>query len=256
MKRKTLYICILTLIIILCAVTYLFTKSNPKQLQIHQKCPDEYADDATGTAEYLAAMDKWTNDFYDTHPGATISDWATARYQFWVDNNCAAAIQRYEDAKTGKADPAAMERISTGIAEATNTLQYISDLGFSFNYPSDMYIMPDPEESRVLVIPNSYKTNGNEPVTAVVISATLNDPPITPLEWLESPDSGADMSKGYNKLTIDGQEAISMGGGTWIVVNTPDNKRQLSIATLPFVDPSQSLVDEMGIIANSLVFTK
>ncbi len=145
---------------------------------------------------------------------------------------------------------------NTETQQATNTLHYVSDLGFSFNYPKDMSVMSDPEDPRLFIVPNSYKTDKNKIMTAVVISAMLNDPPMTPLEWLKGPDSGADMKKVYNKLNIDGQEAISMDGGTWIVVNTPDNKRQLSIATLPSVNPSKSLVAEMGVIISSLVFTK
>jgi hypothetical protein len=63
------------------------------------RCPDDYANDDAGSAEHLASMDKWTNDFYDAHPGATLSDWSAARYQFWVDNNCSKAIERYRKAK-------------------------------------------------------------------------------------------------------------------------------------------------------------
>ncbi len=84
----------------------------------------------------------------------------------------------------------------------------------------------------------------------------MNDPQMTPLEWLKGPDSGADLSKGYKKLNIDGQEAISLENGAWIIVNTPDNKRQISIATLPSENASESLLAEMDLIINSLVFTK
>ena len=38
-------------------------------------------------------------DFFDAHPDATLLDWSMARYQFWVDNNCTAALQRYEEVK-------------------------------------------------------------------------------------------------------------------------------------------------------------
>lgn len=62
---------------------------------ITQKCPDDYKTDDAGSAEYLAATNAWTNDFFDTHPDATPTDWALARQQFWVDNNCTAALQRY-----------------------------------------------------------------------------------------------------------------------------------------------------------------
>lgn len=88
--------------------------------RITQKCPDDFANDDAGEAEHLAAMDKWTNDFYDSHPGASLGDWERARHQFWIDNNCTAALQRYQDAKTGKANPATMEQIHNGVLDAIN----------------------------------------------------------------------------------------------------------------------------------------
>lgn len=114
MKNKLLYISMLA--VLLAGGYFLYSHSS----SISAKCPDDYGTDDAGSAEYLAAMDKWTNDFYDAHPGATLSDWAAARHQFWVDNHCTAALQRYEDAKAGKADPATMERIKSGIQDAIN----------------------------------------------------------------------------------------------------------------------------------------
>jgi len=84
---------------------------TPEQERIYQKCPDDYATDDAGSAEYIAATNKWTNDFYDAHTGASLSDWSVARYQFWVENNCFAALERYKIAKEGKADSATMQRI-------------------------------------------------------------------------------------------------------------------------------------------------
>ena len=66
---------------------------------ITSKCPDDYGTDDAASATYLAATNKWTNDFYDTHPDATLTDWAVARQQFWVDNNCTASLQRYDEYK-------------------------------------------------------------------------------------------------------------------------------------------------------------
>ncbi len=82
------------------------------------KCSDEYADTDAGSAEYLADFDKWTNNFYDTHPGAGLADWSKARYQFWEDNNCTESIEKYNEAKAGKADPATMRLINNGIKDA------------------------------------------------------------------------------------------------------------------------------------------
>ncbi|MDO8514231.1 MAG: hypothetical protein Q7S50_01675 [bacterium] len=115
MKNKLLYISILP--VLLTGGYFIYSHFSP----IGAKCPDDYANDDAGSAEYLAATDKWTNDFYDGHPGATLADWSAARYQFWIDNSCTAALQRYDEAKAGKADPAAMERIRSGIQDAIGT---------------------------------------------------------------------------------------------------------------------------------------
>lgn len=137
---------------------------------------------------------------------------------------------------------------------------YVSGLGFSFDYPKDMTIIDGSDGAddtfRVLIVPSSYKNDNNQNLTAVVISASPNNPPRTPLEWLKDPNAGgADMSKGYNVLDIGGQEAISLNESNWIVVDTPDNARQISIATLPGENPSQSLRDEMAGIVRSFIFT-
>ena len=83
-----------------------------------QKCPDDYADTDAGSKELMAAVDSWTNAFYDAHPGASLSDWSAARHQFWVDNNCTAALERYEAAKNDKADPETMIKMESGVREA------------------------------------------------------------------------------------------------------------------------------------------
>lgn len=62
-------------------------------------------------------MVAWENKYFDDHPDGTLSTMAEARHQFYVDNHCTAALQRYEDAKSGKADPAAMERVNKVIQD-------------------------------------------------------------------------------------------------------------------------------------------
>ncbi|KKP31741.1 MAG: hypothetical protein A2312_02585 [Candidatus Staskawiczbacteria bacterium RIFOXYB2_FULL_32_9] len=256
MKNKIIYISIICAVAILGTGFFVYKSFVPEQVIVRQKCPDDYGIDDAGSKEYLADFDKWTNNFYNTHPGATLLELSEARYQFWVDNNCTAALQRYKDAKEGRADPKSLEQIENIIRGVIDNSKYYSELGFSFNYPSDMSVMSDPEDPHLYIIPDSYKGNDNETLTAVVISAMLNDPQLTPLEWLNGPNSGADMSKGYSKIDIDGQEAIVMNDGAWIVVNTPDNKRQLSIATLPSQNPSETLKAEMSSIVKSIIFDK
>lgn len=114
MKKKILYISIL---IILITLGVIFVAAKRGTLNTHQKCPDYYdRTTESGMAEYKTATDKFTNDFFDTHPGATLSDWSKARYQFWVNNDCVAALQRYKDGIDGK-DPYKMKLIEGTIQE-------------------------------------------------------------------------------------------------------------------------------------------
>jgi hypothetical protein len=134
---------------------------------------------------------------------------------------------------------------------------YNSQFGFSFQYPPHLYVMEDPEPfipERLYVLPTSVKTDTSN-IYGVVISTAENEDGMTPLKWLKGPNSGADLSQGYNVLDIDGQEAISLDGGTWVVVDTPDKKYQISIALLPGKN-GDLLFTEIGIIISSLKFSK
>lgn len=258
------------MVVVLCATAgfFIYKSSTPKKSIVHFKCPEYYAENDAGTAEYEKAMLDWTKNYLAIHsePTAsepTVSGWAKARTQLWLDNNCTVALQRLK--LSGKvADMKPYElidyKIQTVLIKTLETTTYTSELGFSFDYPNDMYVQNGSDGTddnyRVLIIPNSYKDNKSQDLTAVVISASPNGPAQTPLGWLKSPDSGADMSKGHSKLNIDGQEAISLENGTWVVVDTPDNKYQISIATLPGENPSQLLQDEMSSIVSSIVFAK
>jgi hypothetical protein len=95
MKKNIAYISIL---IILIALAILYFHYGPALNKL-SKCPDNYADTDAGFNEKMADMNKWTNDFYDNHPSATLGDWNKARYQFWVDNKCTKALERYNQAK-------------------------------------------------------------------------------------------------------------------------------------------------------------
>ena len=117
MNRKILYVAGITILIATALGVMFITNHRSTTINVAQKCPDDYADTDAGSAEYLAATDEWTNAFFDTHPGASLLKWARARHQFLVDNNCTAALQRYQDAKDGKTDPVTMEQVKNIIQE-------------------------------------------------------------------------------------------------------------------------------------------
>ena len=94
--KKTIKHAVPIIFIALCTVLYFHYRPAPDKLS---KCPDDYADTDAGFNAKMADMNKWTNDFYDNHPGATLGDWNKARYQFWVDNKCTEALKRYNEAK-------------------------------------------------------------------------------------------------------------------------------------------------------------
>jgi hypothetical protein len=88
MKHKAPYILIAGVVLVIGAV---FAFGNKEKFL----CPDDYAtaDDQT------AGMVAWENHFFDQHPDASLTDMAEARHQFYIDHNCTAALQRYNEAK-------------------------------------------------------------------------------------------------------------------------------------------------------------
>jgi len=111
MKNKIPYILIA---LAFCTFLYFYSTSPPKILA---KCPEDYPDTDVGFKAKTTAMDDWLNDFYDKNPGASLSEMAKARYQFYMDNNCSDTLERYFEAKEGKADPAEMKIIRDTIQQ-------------------------------------------------------------------------------------------------------------------------------------------
>lgn len=100
MKQWYVYVAIAILAVAIGGVLYTHhTAQIPPVVYADSKCPDDYADTDEGSAKYIADTNQWTNNFYDAHPAATLADWSAARYQFWVDNNCRTALERYDEAK-------------------------------------------------------------------------------------------------------------------------------------------------------------
>ncbi|MEK7089142.1 MAG: hypothetical protein AAB913_03370 [Patescibacteria group bacterium] len=115
MKKNIYYILIFFLAFV--AIFYFYKTSVPEIGSARAKCPEDYAETDAGDIERLAAIDKWTNEFYDKNPGASLVAWSEARRDFWVDNNCVETLRKYDEAKSGTADPVKMKLIEDTIKE-------------------------------------------------------------------------------------------------------------------------------------------
>lgn len=71
------------------------------------KCPDEYEN----AADRSAAFERWTNEFYDRNPDASLSEMAAARRSFYVEHGCAAALERDRAYRSGEIDPETMWQV-------------------------------------------------------------------------------------------------------------------------------------------------
>jgi hypothetical protein len=77
-------------------------------------CPSQYR-----TAEAsVAGFQKFSNDFYASHPNATPGDMLQARLDFYTSHHCTQELEAYKQADEGKADPDTMARIDAGIQES------------------------------------------------------------------------------------------------------------------------------------------
>lgn len=132
---------------------------------------------------------------------------------------------------------------------------YKSKLGYSFQYPDYMFITEDPKPGipeRIFVLSSAIN---KDDIFGVVISVSENNETEDPEHWVRGSYSGADLSEGYNIIDIDGQKAVELDGGTWVVINTPNNKYRLNIALLPGKN-NNLLFTEIGIIVTSLHFER
>lgn len=56
-------------------------------------CPDDYAT----SEESSAAFDEWLVAYLETSPQASVPEMTEARKQFYIENNCRAALERFEE---------------------------------------------------------------------------------------------------------------------------------------------------------------
>ncbi len=116
MKKKIIYGSILSALVIISFGAYFL---YPKKIKI--MCPEDFPNTDAGDEQRMSALDNWSKEFHSSYPDATVGGWATARRQFYVDNNCAVALKNYDDAIAGKADPEKMNIINNVIKNATQS---------------------------------------------------------------------------------------------------------------------------------------
>jgi len=76
-------------------------------------CPDDFKD----SEKEIASFSKWTDEFYQNNPNATIKEMSQARVAFWRENNCKEALKRYDDYMAGNADEETKQLIETATKE-------------------------------------------------------------------------------------------------------------------------------------------
>jgi len=113
MKKIRIYLFVVILFVLFFGI-YVYQDLTDKFFAKKQKCPEDHVT----SEERMLALDMWINDFYDFYPGSGPLAWTQARLAFYKENNCTASLERYEQAKSGKADPEVMERIQEELREA------------------------------------------------------------------------------------------------------------------------------------------
>lgn len=86
------------------------------EVGVAMKCPDDYET----IEEQEAALGMFMDEFFAENPQASVGDFAKARLEFYRQNNCEEALERYEKAKSGnlnEEDQKIMEIIDEVISE-------------------------------------------------------------------------------------------------------------------------------------------
>lgn len=83
-------------LLVVVAITLFYFYKNPTVKQVNaQKCPEDYPETDAGFEEKNIAVDEWFANFRNQNPNASLIDIARARYQFYMDNNCSATLEKY-----------------------------------------------------------------------------------------------------------------------------------------------------------------
>ena len=199
--------------------------------QTDYKCPTEY----DTKEEYLESLATYTTNALKKNPNTTEEELFQKRAGWFASMKCEKG--HWTDTKSYQT--------------------YVNDeLGFSFQYPSYLFLEKDLDiDTRLIMFPKSLKSNETEPFTAIIIDIYESDN-VSLLDWLKSPDSNYDiLDGGYDMLIVGGQEAVSIDHGLWIIFNSPDQKKRISIS--PLIDLRNGAVplyNEIDKIVDSFSF--
>jgi hypothetical protein len=100
MKKYLLPLACISVVIVACVASILRSNINGEgAFYANLKCPDDYST----VEEQTAAVDAWTNHFFDQNPHASLGDWARARKVFYEQKNCTLALGRVSEAEQAQA---------------------------------------------------------------------------------------------------------------------------------------------------------
>ena len=106
-KEQLRNILILVVIVLIVVSIVKFYPSTPI-------CPDDFKD----STKEIASFSKWTDEFYQNNPKATIKEMSEARVAFWRDNHCTEALKRYDAYIAGDIDGETKQLIEMATKEA------------------------------------------------------------------------------------------------------------------------------------------
>lgn len=210
---------------------YLAGNVDPDTQQMIEGIINEYTDSSScpyaSTEEFTkdgGDFQSFTKDYFNQRPNPSSDEVDDATRKLLIYKGCGNILSEI--------DKLFQKR------DANYPKSYSSQIGFSFQYASSLFVETyDGEENWIVIAPKSMRVNEDEPMTAIVISWANDNPKMSAEEWLNGPNSGYRASRDgkYTYRQIGGQNAV-MTDTDWVVVKTPDNKTRISIAYLVQVE--------------------
>ena len=242
-KKYLIWVTAFVLIIILFSI---FNKQKTNQAEDLFKCPEEmktFEEYTKNRAEVASLLYKENSSLSQEEAMNTVIEMAEKK----GCRNDVEYLKEYKKSINGKEEE--LNLVSDDYMNSQELLEYKSNLGFSFKYPNYTKITEIKEGNNWIVI--APKDNSDR---KVIISIGDNSENLKAEEWFLGPYSGFDTDQDvFFRTKIDGHDAVYTDSGTWLVVNTPDNKYRLSIAELT-VNDAEVMYEEMGIIFKTLKF--